>query len=70
MPGNIQNAAPSAVMPYALCTTFAESREWAHIQAQYHNGTTEQSQLAQTSRKSFRLAQRLTAARVVALKAF
>src|SRR5579871_3062712 len=70
MPGNIQNAAPSGVMPFALCTAFAESREYVQLQAQYHDGTTERSQLAQTSRKTFKLAQRLTAARAATLKAF
>ncbi len=70
MPGNIQNAAPSGVMPFALCTAFAESREYVQLQAQYHDGTTERSQLAQTSRKTFKLAQLLTAARAATLKAF
>jgi len=70
MPGNIDNAAPNGVMPYALCTAFAESREYVQIQSQYHDGTIERSQLAQTSRHTFTLAQRLTAAQVIALKAF
>jgi hypothetical protein len=70
MPGSIQNAVPSGVMPYAICTAFSESREYLQLQAQYHDGATERSQLAQTSRKTFKLAQRLTAARVTALKAF
>ena len=52
MPGNIQNAIPSGVMPYALCTAFSESREYAQLQAQYHDGTMERSQLAQTSRRT------------------
>src|ERR1035438_2112571 len=70
MPGSVQNVAPSGVMPFALCTTFSESRECVQLQAQYHDGTTERSQLAQTSRRTFKLAQRLTAARAVTLKAF
>ena len=70
MPGSIQNAAPSGVMPYALCTAFSESREYAQLQAQYHDGTTERSQLAQTSRKAFKLAKRLTATLAITLKAF
>ena len=70
MPGNIQNSVPSTVMPYALATSFSESREFAQFQAQYHDATMERSQLAQTSRKVFKLAQRLTAARAIALKAF
>lgn len=70
MPRNIQNATPSGVMPYALCTAFSESREYTQLQAQYHDANTERSQLAQTSRKTFKLAQRLNAARVAALKTF
>src|SRR5579884_3678695 len=70
MPGSIQNAAPSGVMPYGLCTAFSESREYVQLQAQYHDGTIERSQLAQTSRRTFKLAQRLTATLVAALKAF
>jgi len=57
-------------MPYALCTAFSESREYAQLQAQYHDGTTERSQLAQTSRKAFKLAKRLTATLAITLKAF
>jgi hypothetical protein len=70
MSGNIQNATATGVMPYALCVSFSESRECAQLQAQYHDGTTERSQLAQTSRKTFRLGQRLSAARAAALKSF
>ena len=70
MPGNIQNATPSGVMPNELCVSFSESREYVQLQAQYHDGTTERSQLAQTSRRTFKLAQKLTAAAVTALQAF
>ncbi|SRR5579885_3656060 len=70
MPGNLQAAVPNGVFPYALCAAFSESRECVQLQAGYHDGTTERSQLAQTSRKTFKLAQRLTAARAAALKVF
>jgi hypothetical protein len=70
MPGNIQSAVPSGVMPYALCTAFSESREYAQLQAQYHDGTTERSQLASTSRRRFKVSQRLNATRAAALKTF
>jgi len=70
MPGNIQNAIPTGVMPHTLCTAFAESREYAQLQAQYHDGTTERSQLASTSRRTFKVSQRLTAGKTIALKAF
>jgi hypothetical protein len=70
MPGNVQSASPSGVLPYGLCTAFSEAREYMQLQAQYHDGTTDRSQLAQTSRRTFKLAQKLTAARAMALKTF
>ena len=70
MPGNIDNAAPNGVMPYALCTAFAESREYVQLQAQYHDGTIQRSQLANTSRRTFHVSQRLNATLVTALKTF
>jgi hypothetical protein len=70
MPGNLQTVSPSGVMPYALCTAFSEAREYAQLQAQYHDGTTERSQLAQTSRRTFKLAQRLAATPAAALRTF
>jgi hypothetical protein len=70
MPGNLQQAAPDGVMPYALCTAFSESREYVQLQTQYHDGAIQRSQLAQTSRRTFALSQRLTGAMAIALKAF
>lgn len=70
MPGNIQNAVPVGVMPYGLCTVFSESRELVQLQAQYHDGTTERLRLAQTSRRTFKLSQRLAAVGVALVKAF
>jgi hypothetical protein len=70
MPENISDAIANGVMPYALCTAFSESREYVQLQTQYHDGAIQRSQLAQTSRHTFSLAQRLTPAQVIALKAF
>lgn len=70
MPGNVQNAVPSGVMPYALCTAFSESREYVQLQAQYHDGTVQRSQLASTSRRTFKVSQRLNATKAAALKTF
>jgi hypothetical protein len=55
-------------MPYALCTAFSESREYAQLQ--YHDGTVQRSQLASTSRRTFKVSQRLNATKVAALKTF
>ncbi len=57
-------------MPYSLCMAFSESREYAQIQSHYHDGTTERSQIAQSSRRTFRMAKRLTAALAIVLKTF
>ncbi|MGD0497536.1 MAG: hypothetical protein ABSC23_03770 [Bryobacteraceae bacterium] len=70
MPANIASAVPSGVMPYALCTAFSESREFAQLQNEYKDGAVQRSQLAQTSRRTFTLSQRLNATLVAALKTF
>ena len=70
MPGNIAIAAPSGVMPATLCTAFTELREYAQLQNQYYDGTVQRSQLAQTSRRTFRLSKRLCAADLGTLYAF
>ena len=70
MPGNIAIAAPSGVMPATLCTAFTEVREYAQLQSQYHDGTVQRSQLAQTSRRTFRLSKRLCSADLATLYAF
>ena len=70
MPGNLQPAAPNGVMPFSLCTAFTELREYVQLQNQYHDGTVQRSQLAQTSRRTFRLSKRLSAAALSALYNF
>ena len=70
MPGNLQPAAPNGVMPATLCTAFAEVREYAQLQNEYHDGTIHRSQLAQTSRRMFRQNKRLSAAAVATLYGF
>jgi hypothetical protein len=70
MPGNISNAIPSGVMPASLCIAFTELREFVQLQNQYHDGTIQRSQLAQTSRRTFRLSKRLSASMLSALYNF
>jgi len=70
MPGTLQAAAPSGVMPASLCTAFTESREYAQLQNQYHDGTVQRSQLAQTSRRTFRFSKRLSTSLLSALYNF
>ena len=70
MPGNLQSAPPSGVMPASLSTAFTEVREYEQLQNQYHDGTVQRTQLAQTSRRTFRLSKRLCAADLGTLYAF
>jgi hypothetical protein len=70
MPGNLIQSAPNGVMPASLCTAFTELREYAQLQNGFHDGTIQRSQLAQTSRRTFRLAKRLSSSLLVALYNF
>lgn len=70
MPGNLVQSEPNGVMPASLCTAFTELREYAQLQNQYHDGTIQRSQLAQTSRRTFRLSKRLSASLLSALYSF
>jgi hypothetical protein len=70
MPGNLQPAASNGVMPATLCTAFTEVREYAQLQNDYHDGTIQRSQLAQTSRRMYRQNKRLSAAAVATLYGF
>ena len=70
MPGNLVQSEPNGVMPASLCTAFTELCEYVQLQNQYHDGTIQRSQLAQTSRRTFRLSKRLSASALSALYNF
>jgi hypothetical protein len=70
MPGNLQQPEPNGVMPLSLCSAFTELREYVQLQNQYHDGTIQRSQLAQASRRTFRLTKRLNASELSALYSF
>ena len=57
-------------MPLSLCTAFTELREYVQLQNQYRDGTIQRSQLAQTSRRTFRLSKRLSASALAVLYDF
>jgi hypothetical protein len=61
MPGNLAQPTVTAVLPASLSTAFIESREYAQLRSAYHDGTIQRSQLAQTSRRTFKLSMRLSA---------
>ena len=70
MPGDLTQAAPSGVLPASLCTAFTELRQYEQLQNAYHDGTIQRSQLAQTSRRTFRLSKRLSPSALATLYNF
>lgn len=69
MPGNVAVSSPSGVFPQTLSTSFTEDRSYLELQSMYHDGTIQRSQLATTSRRSFRLSKRLSFTEYATLKA-
>ena len=70
MPGAVQNATPSTVLPQSLCRAFAHAREYPVIENEYRNGESQRAAQAGNSRKRWRLAKRLTPAQLQALRDF
>ena len=59
MPGSVQNAVPTAVLPHSLSRAFGHAREYIVIENEYRNGESQRSRLVETSRKRWRTARRL-----------
>jgi hypothetical protein len=70
MPGSVGNAAPTVVLPWSLCRAFRHSREFAILENDYRDGTSQRSLLVETSRKSWRLSKRLAPAALTTLRSF
>jgi len=70
MPGSVQNAAPLTVLPASLSHAFTHEREYPVLDNEYRNGESQRSVQAANSRKRWRLAKRLTAAQLAALRGF
>lgn len=70
MPGSVQNAAPSTVLPWSLSRAFVRSNEYPVIENEYAGGESERSVLASSSRKRWRLTKRLAPAELQALRDF
>lgn len=70
MPGSVTAASPSAVMPLSLSRLFEHSREWHVLENEYAMGESQRRAIPSTSRKSWRLAKRLTTAELAALRTF
>ena len=70
MPGSVENAAPTTVLPQGLCRSFSHSRAYPVIENEYRNGESQRSALATTSRKKWTLQKRLTPTQLQALRDF
>jgi len=70
MPGSVQNAAPSAVLPWSFSRAFVRSQEYSPIENEYAGGESQRSLQAANSRKRWRLVKRLTPAQLAALREF
>jgi len=70
MPGSVQNAAPSTVLPGSLSRFFVRSQEYPVLDNEYRNGESQRSVLASNSRKRWRLSKRLPPAELAALRDF
>ena len=76
MPGSVANAViPTVsghplVFPFGLCRAFTETSAFAARVNEYHDRTTQRVALVTTSRKSWRLVQRLTPTLMATLRTF
>lgn len=59
MPGSVQNATPTLVMPWNLAIAFQHSRQYPMISNDYSNGENQRTLLAFNSKKSWRIQQKL-----------
>jgi hypothetical protein len=71
MPGSVAAVSPSGVLPQSLCTAFTEVRSGEPLRISgYHDGSSQRSTQATTSRKRFRLTEKLPVSAVATLKSF
>lgn len=70
MPGSVQLASPTTVLPQTLCSAFTHSRQYLARENQYANGESQVRMLTATSRKSWQVVKRLAPADLAALRSF
>ena len=70
MPGAVRNAVSVGVLPFSLCRSLTETRQWPVRMIEYHGGETERMALTATSRRSWQMAKRLTPAALITLREF
>jgi hypothetical protein len=70
MPGSVQVAAPTYVLPLSLSRAFTEVREYGVLGNSYPDGSSQRSLETTTSRKRFAIGKRVTVTEVATLRAF
>ena len=70
MPGSVQVAAPTYVLPLSLSSALTESREYPVLQNTYAQGESQRTVQSSVSRKQFKLGKRLTPSQAATLRAF
>lgn len=70
MPGSVSAVSTSAVMPLSFSSAFEHSRGWPARVDEFPNGESFRRNIGSTSRKTWRLAKRLTSDQLATLKAF
>lgn len=70
MPGSVRNAVSVGVLPFSLCRSLVEARQWPVRMVEYHGGETERMALTATARRSWQMAKRLAPAALLTLRGF
>ena len=70
MPGAVRNAVSVGVLPFSLCGSLSETRQWPVRMIEYHGGETERMALTATARRSWQMSKRLVPAALVTLREF
>lgn len=64
------NAWPTTVLPFSLCKAFSHTRAFGIVGNEYKNGESQRTRLTLTSRKSWRISNRLSPSALQTLREF
>lgn len=70
MPGSVENAVCTTVLPWSLCKAFGHAREYVIVDNRYRNGESQRGLLTQTSRKRWTTVRRLAPVLLEAFREF
>ena len=70
MPGNVDNAVSTTVLPNALSRQYVRNREYPLRSAEYADGRSQRFLLGATSRKSWRISRRISPTELTELRDF